>query len=812
MKTKALFLIASIVQLTLASCTDEVQEMAVDQPQALKQIVMTTQDFHPEADGRTLYAIADGAVTCTWAENDTVGVFPNEGIQTAFPMASGAGTKNATFDGGGWALKDGSTYAAYYPSIGEYYLDKHAVPVSYSGQTQVGNASMAHLGAYDYMVATPTVPEYGSANFVFKHLSALVQLKLTVAQPVILKSVTLTAETDAFAVEGKVDIMTATPNIIPVTPAHGVKLDLQNVKTDEANQELTFYLMLPPVDLSNQTLTAVITMDKGVEEVTLESKNFQAGTAYALSASCQGMIVGDGSYKDGVVSLAEAGTMEKLLGNNYLGISSLKVVGPINAKDVAVLRQMMGADIYESSKRGKLRSLDLSDATVVAGGGSYYTGGGSFYTSNNTVSEQMFAWIEGLQQLTLPTNTLSIADEAFYSCKTLKSVIVPQRVTSIGEDAFAFNESLQSITIPDGVTSIGNRAFRSCTSLKSLQLPNSVTSIGDATFQNCTSLEKITLPDGITSIQPDMFYKCTSLLSVTLPENVTSIGSYAFYNCTALKSVYIPESVTLIEESAFAFCSKLVSVTIPEGITTIYERVFLGCSSLASVNIPSGVTSIDCYAFYQCGSLKSVYITDLAAWCRINFDCSKGSNPLSNGAKLYLANKLLTELVIPEGITAIKQLAFSGCTSITRVTIDADVTSIGECAFDNCSSLSSVVIGNNVTSLGSYAFSFCNSLVSASIGDGIQTISGWAFYNCASLSSLSLGKNVSSIGSSAFFHSPIKECYCYSTVPPSFNSTHTNSTFAYVQDGATLYVPSGCSSRYKSTAWSECFTYIKTKY
>ena len=79
MKNKTLSFMASIALLSLASCTDEVQELAGDQSQALKQIVMTTQDFQPEADSRTVYQVADGAVKCTWAENDTVGVFPDKG-------------------------------------------------------------------------------------------------------------------------------------------------------------------------------------------------------------------------------------------------------------------------------------------------------------------------------------------------------------------------------------------------------------------------------------------------------------------------------------------------------------------------------------------------------------------------------------------------------------------------------------------------------------------------------------------------------------------------------------------------------------
>ena len=233
MKIKSLYFLASMTLLPFASCTDEVQEIGTEQPQALKQIVMTTQDFQPEPDSRTLYGIADGAVTCTWAEKDTVGVFPNEGMQTCFPMSTGAGTKNAAFNGGGWALKDGSTYAAYYPFVGNMYLDSNAMPVSYTGQTQVGDASMTHLGAYDYMVASPVAPEFGSANFVFKHLSALVQLKLTVPEPTEITSVKLVAETDAFVVKGKVDITTTVPVITPVTSTKEMVLNLKNVATTE---------------------------------------------------------------------------------------------------------------------------------------------------------------------------------------------------------------------------------------------------------------------------------------------------------------------------------------------------------------------------------------------------------------------------------------------------------------------------------------------------------------------------------------------------------------------------------------------------
>lgn len=319
---------AAALLLAFVACTDEVAELPVGE---LKQIVMTASDFETENGSRTNFQITSSGAEFSWAANDTVGIFPNEGAQAYFPMTSGAGTKTANFTGGGWALKDASTYAAYYPFIGNFYLDKTAIPVDYTGQVQTGDASTAHLGAYDYMAAAPSTPKNGNVVFAFKHLGALVQLKLTVPQATTLNSVTLTTESKVFGVEGKVNIMANTLGITSVTSSKEVTLEVKNVATTEANQVVTLYLMIPPVDLSSKTLKAVVKTGTGSEEVALDSKNFLAGKAYALSGSLKdpngGAVAGNGTYKDGVVSIATAGTMKKLLGDDYLDITSLKVVG-----------------------------------------------------------------------------------------------------------------------------------------------------------------------------------------------------------------------------------------------------------------------------------------------------------------------------------------------------------------------------------------------------------------------------------------------------------------------------------------------------
>ena len=578
MRTKNLFFLAIVALLTFASCTDEVQEMESQQSQFLKQIVMTTQDFELEANSRTLYQVADGAVQCTWAANDTVGVFPNEGGQVYFPMVSGEGAKNATFHGGGWALKDGSVYGAYYPFVGEAYLDRNAVPVNYIGQTQVGNGSMAHLGTYDYMVAPATAPEFGSANFMFKHLSALVQLKLTVPKPATLTSVKLVAETEAFAVKGKVDIMVDKPSITPIKNASEVELILQEIKTTEENQVVTLYMMLPPADLSSQTLKAVVSMDKGLEEIILDSKNFQAGKVYGLFGELEGL---KGTYKDGVVSLAKAGTMKKLLGNDYLNITELKVIGPINGDDVYYLRKMAGYSELNEIDKGKLSTLDLSDASIVEGGEWYYEPSSSkqYYTTDDMIGDYMFYKCAGLQNIVLPDNITSIGYRAFSGCSSLISFKIPNGVDVIAESVFSSCSSLTFVYIPESITSIGNYAFYGCSSLTTIDITDNVTSIGEGAFSS-SGLISVDIPDSVIKMGVEAFSGCKSLTSVTIGDGVKSIGIETFYSCISLTNVVIGDSVTSIGHYAFEFCSSLDSLTIGKNVTSIGYYAFYGCTSL----------------------------------------------------------------------------------------------------------------------------------------------------------------------------------------------------------------------------------------
>ena len=398
-----------------------------------------------------------------------------------------------------------------------------------------------------------------------------------------------------------------------------------------------------------------------------------------------------------------------------------------------------------------------------------------------SIGDEAFRYCDSLTRVTIPSSVTSIGDHAFSSCDSLtnitvaagntvyhsagnciietasktliagcKTSVIPSdgSVTSIKDYAFYGCDSLTSVIIGDGVTSIGDGAFAHCDSLASVTIPDSVTSIGEGAFSWCGSLTRVSITDiaawcnidfGSAYSNPlayahNLYLNGQLVTDLVIPDGVTSIGDDAFWNCTSLTSVTIPSSVTSIGDRAFDNCTSLTSVTIPSSVTSIGEYAFAWCESLTSVIIGDGVTSIGDNAF-QCYNLTSVYITDIAAWCNIDFG-SASSNPLGYAHNLYLNGQLVTDLVIPDGVTSIGDDAFWNCTSLTSVTIPSSVTSIGDHAFSDCDSLTSVTIPDSVTSIGESAFSFCSGLTSITIGDSVTSIGYDAFYDCEILTSV----------------------------------------------------------------------------
>ncbi len=216
-------------------------------------------------------------------------------------------------------------------------------------------------------------------------------------------------------------------------------------------------------------------------------------------------------------------------------------------------------------------------------------------------------------------------------------------------------------------------------------------------------------------------------------------------NRSYIETVIIEQGVTSVCSYAFYNCYNLQKITIPNGIVNIEKNAFEGCSGLNSIMLPSSLKRIGNEAFYKCSSLIDVYFEgDVDDWIKIVF-CSDDSNPMFYGDNLYFENKLVTEVVIPEGTTSIGAYTFMNCSSLIDVTIPDSVTSIGYCAFQLCG-FDSVILPQRLSSIEGYAFSYCRNLTDITLPNSITSIGVGAFYCCSKLDSIVIPDSVQYIG------------------------------------------------------------------
>lgn len=269
----------------MISCTND-NEISSTNSEYVNSVRVTVEDFQPESATRTAYTVDGSGFHFQWADGDALGIYPVGGDQVKFPISSGDGSASASFDGGAWKLRSEYQYAAYYPfSADNYTIDQKTLPVNFTGQTQNGNGSTAHLGAYDYLACAATAPDAnGGVDLTMKHLGAFLRLQLTMPKADTYSSVILESDGAEFVIAGIFDLTATTPAITPTATSSTYTINLTNVATTEKNQIVTVYAIVSPANLSANNITITVHGTGQTTYVqTVPGKNFAARSAYNIA-------------------------------------------------------------------------------------------------------------------------------------------------------------------------------------------------------------------------------------------------------------------------------------------------------------------------------------------------------------------------------------------------------------------------------------------------------------------------------------------------------------------------------------------------
>ena len=250
--------VIGISLLALLSCTR--QEMG--QEQDVNTISFSADSFcQGVIDEAETKVTLDASNHILWTLTDTLGVFPNTGAQVYF-ITTTPGASTTSFDGGGWGFKSGATYYSYSPFVGNIYLNRSHIPVSFSGQVQDG-VSDTNIGECCFMYTDAISAEAGSLNFQYHHLGCIIRVRATLPAGTYTR-LAITAPTDAFIVDGWYDLMAATPSITPTRMGNQLSIALNNI-TLASETQITVYLMTAPVNLQGTEITVSVLNSERVE-------------------------------------------------------------------------------------------------------------------------------------------------------------------------------------------------------------------------------------------------------------------------------------------------------------------------------------------------------------------------------------------------------------------------------------------------------------------------------------------------------------------------------------------------------------------
>ena len=426
---------------------------------------------------------------------------------------------------------------------------------------------------------------------------------------------------------------TAAAIIVPQTIYSGTLL----IKVNYNNKNFIYTLPADKTFESGHSYSYTLNIKEKLVEMEVESDNITDWNNEEITGDLAEEVI------EKYVKVQVAGTLSDLITENEkYTITTLKVSGDINGDDVRFIREMAGYDADGIETAGKLINLDLSNANIVEGGGTFLNYGADFlgydfdgnyklgqwvediYTIANSTN-YMFIGLKNMENIVLPSSLKSIDRNAFYGCQKLKNITIPQNVNSGVWYEMSFDGclSLESINVEEGnelLFSKGGALYHNLNdvitllavpaALKTFTISSDVDDISWNAFLLGNSLEELVIQNGAAELKPyfyDKFYKLKNFVLENDNERYASVDGILYSKDLKVIECYpsgrtdthfdIPNGTEEIGFGCFDTSLHLQTISIPEGVENIGGKAFFTCSNVHELVLPSSVKNIGEAAF-----------------------------------------------------------------------------------------------------------------------------------------------------------------------------------------------------------------------
>lgn len=291
---------------------------------------------------------------------------------------------------------------------------------------------------------------------------------------------------------------------------------------------------------------------------------------------------------------------------------------------------------------------------------------------------------------------------------------------------------------------------------------------------------------------------------ITLPTTAKVYSSLAFNNCGRLSSVTIYEATEEINDMCFANCTKLTTVNyrarnarVIRSSTTTSPFEATKTKEGITLTVGKDVEIIPDYLFNQTKEPMDTSCVARIIWedgcacktigkyafCRSNVQELTLPDQLELiEIQAFYVNRGITQVVLPESVKKVRNLAFGYCDHMTTFTIGSNVETIEDEVFAYDGMLETIIVDPNnqhfimvdgclintdtnrlvrgtpsclavpdsVLSVATHAFSALANIVSMHLPDNLSTVPSHCFYGCTSLDNINFPLSLTSIGVQAF--------------------------------------------------------------